>query len=635
MSFPILGSPKPAFFDSSGSPLVSGTLSILNPADDTNKAYYPTADDADAATNPASGDITLDARGETTTALFGIDNETYKCVLKDSAAAPIWTVDDVKIPAGSQSGIGVLLYPVTAAETSAGVTPTNYNYEPGDVRRYGTNTTPGTTDMGTALQAALNSNERVSVTESLLVTTEMSVSSTTEIIGIGKPAITFSGTMVASNLFKIADSSNDVIFNNLKLVGDQTANASGTTTGSGVRGNLGTRIQVNNCRITGFPQHGISLTETDYIQITDNEIDTIRPLNSSAGSIAGINVENDSDYVLLSGNHVHDIGLVAGSAGHGIRIIAQTSGNSAPTRVRCIGNLVEETQNHGILHYDNQNSDVTDSLGSVYVNNVTRRTGLQAAEFGNGIYVLNVSNIVISGNNIIDPHVNTTGTAISHAGIACSADTTLSIVNINVSGNTVENSGNHGIRLINVNGGSITGNVIDTWTENGIHITGATNTEGCTSVSVTGNSWINTNSTEAFVHGLSTGGVSSDCYAEVFAAPIRASNEEPFVRNYGTGCRVVSNGTALPNGGTWGKGDSVINTSPSDGSQLKWVCTVAGTAGTWDVAGQVGMRDNAGTPASVLTPNFIGEMARDTSASPDDIYIAVGTANTNWEKITP
>jgi hypothetical protein len=36
------------------------------------------------------------------------------------------------------------------------VTPTNYQYEPGNVLRYGTNTTPGTTDMTTAIQAAIN-----------------------------------------------------------------------------------------------------------------------------------------------------------------------------------------------------------------------------------------------------------------------------------------------------------------------------------------------------------------------------------------------------------------------------------------------------------------------------------------------
>ncbi|MHC4193451.1 MAG: hypothetical protein ACYSP9_04665, partial [Planctomycetota bacterium] len=66
MPYPILGTPKPAFFDSSGSPLVSGTLTIVDPADDTNKASYPTYDNAVALTNANANPYTLDSRGETT-----------------------------------------------------------------------------------------------------------------------------------------------------------------------------------------------------------------------------------------------------------------------------------------------------------------------------------------------------------------------------------------------------------------------------------------------------------------------------------------------------------------------------------------------------------------------------------------
>lgn len=46
--------------------------------------------------------------------------------------------------------------PRTEAERLAGVWPTNYAYPEGVINRYGTNTTPGTTDMTTAVQAALD-----------------------------------------------------------------------------------------------------------------------------------------------------------------------------------------------------------------------------------------------------------------------------------------------------------------------------------------------------------------------------------------------------------------------------------------------------------------------------------------------
>lgn len=54
-------------------------------------------------------------------------------------------------------------YIITAAETGAGVTPVQWGYTPGNVLRYGRNATPGTTDMATAIQAALNSNAAVKI----------------------------------------------------------------------------------------------------------------------------------------------------------------------------------------------------------------------------------------------------------------------------------------------------------------------------------------------------------------------------------------------------------------------------------------------------------------------------------------
>ena len=98
MAFPILGNPKETFLDSAGAHLDSGTLAVLEPTDDTNKASYPTADDADAATNANVNPVVLDSRGEAPTGLFGRDDEKYKLVLKDSGGTTIWTVDDVRCP---------------------------------------------------------------------------------------------------------------------------------------------------------------------------------------------------------------------------------------------------------------------------------------------------------------------------------------------------------------------------------------------------------------------------------------------------------------------------------------------------------------------------------------------------------
>lgn len=40
-------------------------------------------------------------------------------------------------------------------------------------------------------------------------------------------------------------------------------------------------------------------------------------------------------------------------------------------------------------------------------------------------------------------------------------------------------------------------------------------------------------------------------------------------------------GTAAPTTGTWKRGDIVWNSAPSNGGAPGWMCTAAGTPGTW------------------------------------------------------
>lgn len=68
-------------------------------------------------------------------------NATYKVVVKDSAGSTVYTNDDVPAQVMSQAEIGLALYPRTTAEISAGITPTDYAYPPGNVLRYGADST--------------------------------------------------------------------------------------------------------------------------------------------------------------------------------------------------------------------------------------------------------------------------------------------------------------------------------------------------------------------------------------------------------------------------------------------------------------------------------------------------------------
>lgn len=89
----------------------------------------------------------------------------------------------------TQSIIGELLNPTDTAEDAAGVTIAQHFYNYGVVDRYGVNTTPGTTDMSAAVQAAANSGSGkveylpgVSYKQNSSVTID---ASTTRVVGNG------------------------------------------------------------------------------------------------------------------------------------------------------------------------------------------------------------------------------------------------------------------------------------------------------------------------------------------------------------------------------------------------------------------------------------------------------------------
>lgn len=150
-------SPYPLFRaeNASGQPLVMGQLFTYEAGTNIPQVSYTDSTEATPQTNP----VILNARGE---APVWLDPTlTYKLVLEDQFGNLIWTVDNV--PGGYIPGtglgaqlIGQALYPQTLYEQRAGITPVNYQYPPGYVDRYGTNSAPGSTDMTQAVQNAVN-----------------------------------------------------------------------------------------------------------------------------------------------------------------------------------------------------------------------------------------------------------------------------------------------------------------------------------------------------------------------------------------------------------------------------------------------------------------------------------------------
>ena len=91
-------SPKTAFVDAAGEPLVGGQLYTYIAGTTTLQTTYTDATAATANTNP----IILDSRGEANVWLGGA---IYKFVLRDADGALIWTVDNISAPTAAVSPV--------------------------------------------------------------------------------------------------------------------------------------------------------------------------------------------------------------------------------------------------------------------------------------------------------------------------------------------------------------------------------------------------------------------------------------------------------------------------------------------------------------------------------------------------
>jgi hypothetical protein len=190
MSAQLSPTPVQKFFDNNGFPAAFGTLSTFAAGTTTPQATYVDSSQTTPNTNP----IVLNFRGEANVWLD--PSKSYKFVLKDFLGILIWTVDNITIGNANPSfniipavdnlytlgntsfawanvyvgpNHGALLdtatgnfgyYARTAREISASVTPTNFSYPPGDVRRYGADPT-GSIDCTTAINNAQASNTNV------------------------------------------------------------------------------------------------------------------------------------------------------------------------------------------------------------------------------------------------------------------------------------------------------------------------------------------------------------------------------------------------------------------------------------------------------------------------------------------
>lgn len=143
------------FFTDQGVVLAGGKVCTYVAGTTTPVATYTSSSLSVAQANP----IILQSNGRMASPVWVPGGVSVKMVLQDSSGNVIsgGTIDNlsgINDPSFlTQSAIGAVLYPQTAVELSAGITPTNYAYPFGNVLRYGAKN-DGVTDNTVAMTVA-------------------------------------------------------------------------------------------------------------------------------------------------------------------------------------------------------------------------------------------------------------------------------------------------------------------------------------------------------------------------------------------------------------------------------------------------------------------------------------------------
>ena len=149
--------PKQVPIQSSGAPWAGAKAYFYRAGTTTDQAVYTDAACSVAHAQP----VVADANGVFAPIYKNpAASYDYRLQLKQSDGTLIYDVDNIPRFTLTQAQIGALFYPRTTAEIAAGVTPTYYYYEPGDVRRYGA-VGDDATDNATAFTNALAANSSV------------------------------------------------------------------------------------------------------------------------------------------------------------------------------------------------------------------------------------------------------------------------------------------------------------------------------------------------------------------------------------------------------------------------------------------------------------------------------------------
>jgi parallel beta-helix repeat protein len=232
-------------------------------------------------------------------------------------------------------------------------------------------------------------------------------------VGYSQFTSTTNSTFIDSNFDCHPETGESVLVGNCQIkVGDIDATVSGIDCRGG-------NVTIENCRVHDAPSSGIK-ADDDCLDMT-----VINCTIKNVGAY-GIFIESTDDgkYTLL-GNIIEKSGDTGIDSVHGAHEIVVN------------GNIILEPGKFGIRIYY--------AVSGVVSNNIIRNPGqANVANYEDGIYLYDLSDIIVANNNIFDNQ----GTHTLENGIFLNA----SCINITIIGNTVKNCNSRGIYLVGAGG---------------------------------------------------------------------------------------------------------------------------------------------------------------------------------------
>jgi len=271
------------------------------------------------------------------------------------------------------------------------------------------------------------------------------------------------------------------------------------------------------------------------------------------------------------------------------------------------GNIIKDSFQFGISVVGIDTSTPTEIVSVSITGNVIEGVDPFAlANVNGGIYVRYIQNLSITANCILN--ANGAGTETIHGIAARNSD------DLCISANTIRNASGAGIFLQDIAvGATVSDNQIVNAGEEGIIVTSNLATSG--DFTVTGNHILNVVDYGVFLfNGLNMATVSSNVVNTVtglsrgyyipatrLAATVTGNTATGVTNpifNSGAGDGVTDfanswnasftyEAAVAPSTGTWKVGDIAWDTTPSAGGKIGWVCTVAGSPGTWKAFGAI------------------------------------------------